>query len=968
MAPMGLVFPFRWFANPAVRSGLLLVWGLVLAGALVSAQTPSGRTSPAAAGTPEAGRQVLLLLQPGYGRPGVDAYVASFVATWRQLGMPVEKVYVEYLDLARNPDPAYRKLSRELLLHKYANRSLDLVVTFQQTPLNFLLEELPTLSPTAPVIASNASISAEQAARSGRRFLRQDVSFDYAGTLDIALKLFPATRRVLVLGGTGVPDLAARRELEALAPRWQGRLQFDYTNELSYEQILLRLAQLPPGTIVLRTTFNRDAAGRTFSSADVGVAFSRVTSVPTFYLFDTRFGVESSVGGMMYAIGTEGERAARLGHDLVQGRLVLQEAVTPLPSRSVPMFDWAQLQRWGADTSALPPDSVIIHRPPSLYEQHRTLALGTSAALLVLSGMVVTLTLQNRRRRRAEKQALDSEASVKMLVEHAPEAIVVYDLDSALCVDANRNAEVLFACPRADILSSDLLRFFAPDAVQPEGMSMRRFLDTTLATLPRGQHVVQECRVRPVAGGADVLCEMNLLQMPSDRRRQLRVSFVDITERRENEARIHRLAFYDPMTDLPNRRLLMDRLAMALHTAQRSGACTAVLFLDLDHFKNVNDASGHAVGDALLLQVAQRLSSLLREQDTVARIGGDEFVILLPHVGEESHSASLVALGVAEKIRKALQQPVELGRQVYASGCSIGVTLLTPQSRSVDDLLREADTAMYRAKAAGRNAIAFYEPAMHAEVQERLALELDLKHAIAAGQLALHLQTQVDAAGRPCGGELLLRWLHPARGYVSPAQFIPLAESTGLILELGHWVLAQGCQMLVTLAQAGHAMPLSINISPRQLRESDFVAQVRRALAESGAPADRLIFEVTEGHLVEDVDKILGRMRELAALGIRFSIDDFGTGYSSLAYLNRMPLYELKIDRSFVQGLPDDLHARGIVETVLSIARNFSLHVVAEGVETQAQADYLLKSGCPSLQGYLYARPVPLQDWLAQQG
>ncbi|MBI2747241.1 MAG: EAL domain-containing protein [Burkholderiales bacterium] len=965
---MGITFPFRCFANPAVRSGLLLVWGLVLAGALVSAQMPPGRTTPAVTGTPEVGKQVLLLLQPGYGRPGVDAYVASFVATWRQLGMPVEKVYVEYLDLARNPDPAYRKLSRELLLHKYADRALDLVVTFQQTPLNFLLEELPTLSPTAPVIASNASISAEQAARSGRRFLRQDVSFDYAGTLDIALKLFPDTRKVLVLGGTGVPDLAARRELEALAPRWQGRLQFDYTNELSYEQILLRLAQLPPGTIVLRTTFNRDAAGKTFSSADVGVAFSRVTSVPTFYLFDTRFGVESSAGGMMYAIGTEGERAARLGHDLVQGRLVLQQAVTPLPSRSVPMFDWAQLQRWGADTSALPPDSVIIHRPPSLYEEHRTLVLGTGAALLVLSGMVVTLTLQNRRRRRAEQQALDSEASVKMLVENAPEAIVVYDLDSGLCVEANRNAEVLFACPRAEILRSDLLRFFAPDAVQPDGMSVRRFLDTTLATLPRGQHVVQECRVRPVAGGADVLCEMNLLQMPSDRLRRLRVSFVDITERRENEARIHRLAFYDPMTDLPNRRLLMDRLAMALHTAQRSGACTAVLFLDLDHFKNVNDASGHAVGDALLMQVAQRLSSLLREQDTVARIGGDEFVILLPHVGEESHPASLVALGVAEKIRKALQQPVALGRQVYASGCSIGVTLLTPQSRSVDDLLREADTAMYRAKAAGRNAIAFYEPAMHAEVQERLALELDLKHAIGAGQLALHLQTQVDATGRPCGGELLLRWLHPARGYVSPAQFIPLAESTGLILELGHWVLAQGCQMLVTLAQAGHAMPLSINISPRQLREPDFVAQVRRALADTGAPADRLIFEVTEGHLVEDVDKILARMRELAALGIRFSIDDFGTGYSSLAYLNRMPLYELKIDRSFVQGLPDDLHARGIVETVLSIARNFSLHVVAEGVETQAQADYLLKSGCPSLQGYLYARPVPLPDWLAQQG
>jgi len=939
-----------------------LLWAGLLA--FASGAAPAQTLPDQAAGS----KEVLLLLQPGYGRPGVDAYVASFVATWRQLGMPVEKVYVEYLDLARNPDPAYRKLSRELLLHKYANRSLDLIVTFQQTPLNFLLDELQSLSPGAPVIASNAAISPRQARASGRHFLRQEVSFDYAGTIDIALKLFPATRKVLVLGGAGAVDLAARRELEALAPRWQGRLQFDYTNELTYEQILQRLAQLRPGTIVLRTTFNRDAAGKPFSSADVGVEFSRVTSVPTFYLFDTKFGVESSVGGMMYAIGAEGERASRLGYDLVHGSLQLSESVTLLPGRSVPMFDWAQLQRWGADTSVLPPDSIIVHRPPSLYEEHRNVVLATGAALFVLSGLVVALTLQNRRRRVAERQARMSEASVKMLVEHAPEAIVVYDLQAHRCVEANRNAERLFACPREEILRSDLRRFFAPDPAQPAGLSIGRFLDDTLASLTPGQHVVQECRVRPVAEGRDVLCEMNLLQMPADHHRQLRVSFVDITERRENEARIHHLAFYDPMTDLPNRRLLMDRLAMALHTAQRSDACTAVLFLDLDHFKNVNDASGHAVGDALLQRVAQRLRSLLREQDTVARIGGDEFVILLPHVGSDTHEAGLVALAVAEKIRKALQQPVELDRQVFASGCSIGVTLLTPLSRSVDDLLREADTAMYRAKASGRNAIAFYEPAMHAEVQERLALEQDLKHAIGAGQLAMHLQTQVDAAGRPCGAELLLRWLHPVRGYVSPAQFIPLAEATGLILELGHWVLAQGCRMLVTLARAGHDMPISINISPRQLREHDFVAQVRRVLADTGAPADQLIFEVTEGHLVEDVDKMLARMHELAALGIRFSIDDFGTGYSSLAYLNRMPLYELKIDRSFVQGLPDDVHARGIVETVLSIARNFSLHVVAEGVETQAQADYLRKSGCSSLQGYLYARPVPLETWLAQQG
>jgi EAL domain-containing protein (putative c-di-GMP-specific phosphodiesterase class I) len=319
-----------------------------------------------------------------------------------------------------------------------------------------------------------------------------------------------------------------------------------------------------------------------------------------------------------------------------------------------------------------------------------------------------------------------------------------------------------------------------------------------------------------------------------------------------------------------------------------------------------------------------------------------------------------------EKIRGELVQPFEVDGQPCTSSGSIGVTLLSPQSRSEDDLLREADTAMYRAKAAGRNSIAFYEPTMHAEIQQRLSLEVDLKQAIAEGQLEMYLQSQVDAAGRACGGELLMRWKHPQRGFVSPAQFIPVAESTGLILELGEWVLAQGCDMLNTLAQAGHEIALSINVSPRQFRQADFVQRVRDALQRSGAPAGRLILEVTEGLLIEEMEAVIARMHELTGLGIRFSIDDFGTGYSSLAYLNRMPLYELKIDKSFVQGLPDDANAQGIVQSILSMARHFSLHVVAEGVETQAQADYLTHHGCNSLQGFLYSRPIPLKQWLGQ--
>jgi diguanylate cyclase (GGDEF)-like protein len=936
-----------------------------LLAATVNIHAQSATAQPVISAKLDASRHVLMLLQTGYGNRGVDTYVAGFMARWRQLGMSTESLHVEYLDLARTPGPQYRRHVRDMLLDKYAGKKIDLIVALQQPALDFLMQELKPLSPGAPVIAAIAAITPQMAATSGRHFLQQNVSVDFNGTLDIALRLLPDTHHVVLLGGAGAADLAVLREFQALAPRWQDRLSFEYTDQLTAEQINQRLAQLQRGSIVLQTVFNQDASGKAFDSPEMRVMFSRITPVPTFSLYAINLGIGDDVGGMLWANATEGESAAETGIALIQGRRQLTDAITPLPSKSVPMFNWAQLQRWGADTSVLPPASVIINKQPSLWEEHREVAISTTAALLLLLSLVLALALQNKQRRSAERKARESEASVKLLVEHAPEAIAVYDMDTRLCVDANKNAEILFACSRQELLQSRIGRFSAPDDEQPDGMPDTRVLARSIAMLEQGEHLVLERTIRPLSG-KDVLCEVHILKLPTLAQRLLRVSYIDITERRENEDRIHRLAFYDPMTDLPNRRLLMDRLGMALHTAQRSNEFGAVLFVDLDHFKNVNDAHGHAVGDSLLQNVAARLRILLREEDTVARLGGDEFVILLPRLGTNRHDCGLVALGVAEKIRESLQQSVELEGRVCITGGSLGVTLLTPQGQSADDLLREADTAMYRAKEAGRNGIAFYEPEMQAEVQERLALEVDLKKAITDGQLSMHLQTQVNANGTACGAELLMRWQHPVRGFVSPAQFIPLAESTGLILALGDWVLTQGCQMLVTMARAGHDLPLSINISPRQFRDAGFVERVRQALDDSGAPAHKLIFEVTEGLLIEDMDKMLARMNALAGMGIRFSIDDFGTGYSSLAYLNRMPLYELKIDKSFVQGLPDDANARGIVQSILSMANHFSLHVVAEGVETQAQADYLVLNGCTTLQGYLFARPMSLENWLKQ--
>ncbi|MDQ2822697.1 MAG: EAL domain-containing protein [Pseudomonadota bacterium] len=433
-------------------------------------------------------------------------------------------------------------------------------------------------------------------------------------------------------------------------------------------------------------------------------------------------------------------------------------------------------------------------------------------------------------------------------------------------------------------------------------------------------------------------------------------------------ASIHQLAFYDMLTGLPNRRRLMDRLDALVAPDRADRTLGAVLYLDLDKFKDVNDARGHAIGDALLGHAAARLSAAIGPGDMVARIGGDEFVVLLEELDAHPDTAAELALAMAVTVRAALAVPLDLEGQVYHTRASIGVVVALPGGSSAHDLLREADVAMYHAKSSGRDGVALFAGAMLADTQDKLMLERDLAQAMTNGELAMHLQLQVDHAGVPAGAELLMRWRRADGTMVAPDKFIPVAETSGLIVPLGHWVLREACAAWLVLAQAGHAMPLSINVSPLQFRQPDFVEQVEAVLAATGVPPQQLIFEVTEGLLIEDIDQALSRMNTLATLGIRFSIDDFGTGYSNLAYLTKMPLYELKIDKSFMHATPHDAGGTAIVQSILSMASHLGLRVVAEGIELQEQAHYLAAHGRPFMQGYLFHRPMPLAQVIAHLG
>ncbi len=439
----------------------------------------------------------------------------------------------------------------------------------------------------------------------------------------------------------------------------------------------------------------------------------------------------------------------------------------------------------------------------------------------------------------------------------------------------------------------------------------------------------------------------------------------DVTEHKAVEEEIQHLAFSDTLTQLPNRRMLLDRLQQALASSTRSGRDGALLFIDLDDFKTLNDTLGHDVGDLLLQQVAQRLVGCVREGDTVARLGGDEFVVMLEDLNDLPQEAATQAEVVGEKILAALNQPYLLAGHQCHSTPSIGVALFADHDDSVDELLKRADLAMYQAKAAGRNTLRFFDPKMQAMIMARAALEAELRQGIQEEQFLLYYQPQVDFDGRTTGAEALLRWQHPERGLVSPAEFIPLAEDTGLILPLGHWVLVSACRQLAAWAAVPESdrLTLAVNVSSRQFRHQDFVDQVLSVLDRTGADPHKLKLELTESLLLDDVEGIIDKMNALKARGVSFSLDDFGTGYSSLAYLKRLPLYQLKIDQSFVRDVLTDPNDAAIARTIVALAKSMGLVVIAEGVETEAQRDSLASHGCHAYQGYLFSRPLPLADF-----
>ena len=605
------------------------------------------------------------------------------------------------------------------------------------------------------------------------------------------------------------------------------------------------------------------------------------------------------------------------------------------------------LQRWGANT------------PPLQMPERVWWLLSMLSALLLLALLGAWWLKKQVAEKTRHLQA--SEERLSTILNSVDAHIYIKDTKGRYQY-LNRKVAELFGCSVEQALGRRDDAFF--DAATSANLQQN-----DQRVLQQGQRIVEEERNCSLDGQQ---CHTYLsVKMPlRDAKGKIYALCgisTDITEHKQQQQEIHQLAFYDALTGLPNRRLLLERLQHAVALNQRQPQQGALLFIDLDHFKDLNDSLGHAMGDKLLQLAAQRLQQHLRKIDTLARLGGDEFVVLLTDMHPDAELAIQKAGLIADKIVQLMAEAFMLQERPYSLSASVGVVMFS-DGCNADELLQRADLAMYDAKERGRNGVRFFNQQMQAEVSARTELATGLRQAMAQQQFVLHFQPQIQG-DTIVGAEVLLRWQHPDKGLVAPGLFIPVAESSGQILQIGRWVLQQACMQLAEWARHSDTASwyLAVNVSARQLHDVHFVDEVKKALRDNGAVAENLVLELTESQLLQDIDTVIHKMQQLTALGVRFSLDDFGTGYSSLSYLKRLPLSQLKIDRSFVRDILTDANDKAIIKTILALGQSLELAVIAEGVETEPQYQKLLQLGCQQFQGYLFGKPVALAEFAKAQ-
>ena len=577
---------------------------------------------------------------------------------------------------------------------------------------------------------------------------------------------------------------------------------------------------------------------------------------------------------------------------------------------------------------------------------------------------VVFIARDRSARVQAEEALRESEVRFRTLLRDIPSISVQGYRADGTAVYWNHAAERIYGYTAEEALGRTLFDLIIPPEMRPGIREAVAQMFATTVPIPASELRLQHKNGTPV----DVFSSHAYVHVPGSEPEIFCID-IDISGRKAAEEEARYLTFYDALTGLPNRRLLTDRLEQIIVGGTRTGLYAAVLLIDVDHFKVLNDSRGHDAGDQILVAMAQRLCDCVRPQDTVSRPGGDTFIIVLSSLSAEKADAATQVQALGGRILQCLETPYQLRQEEHRLSASIGAVLIAPgQSTTVNELLQHADLSMYQAKEAGRNTLRFFDPEMQASIHQRLLLQTDMYRGLREQEFELFYQVQVNADGQATGAEALVRWRHPDKGLIPPNLFIPLAEETGQIFALGHWVLATALrQQAQWRATPGReALSMSINVSAHQFRQERFVDEIRELLAASGADPGHIKLELTESLLLQDVEEVIVTMQALRTLGLRLSLDDFGTGYSSLGYLKRLPLDQIKIDQSFVRNIIHDTRDAAIAQSIITLAHNLNMEVLAEGVETEAHYHFLLECGCRAFQGYLFGRPQPLADFQHQ--
>lgn len=909
-----------------------------------------------------------------------DNQVQGIMDAYKKAGVE-PNFHIEYLDWKKNPTKESLSLLYQLFHVKYAKQTIDIIMTTDDVALEFALTYRKEIFSSAPVVFSGVFPESMARLTRGQRGVTgiQEVT-DSSGTLELIKTFKPQLQKIYLIFDNTESGLAAREPLERAVNNLNPKVTAFALNNASYQEIIDLLRTAPDNSAVLMATYSSDKNGVIKELERYVQLFSEHSRIPIFVLYDFEVG-SGAVGGSVVSGFRQGQSAAQLGLRILNGENpnLVVAADSPEP---VITLDYQQMQRYNLPLNKIPPGSEVINSPQSFYQRNKMIIWTTWTIFCFMAMAIIILILNIRQRRAAEARLKQSNeeltATYEEIMASQEELQAQYEqlevVGQALCASEERyklsfdgandglwdwdivNDEVFLSDRCSALLGLDTNKLKGFKTLFASGISsayITRRIEEHL--VGRSDYFICEYIATSTHEDRWLLCRGKAL-FEGDQPTRMAGSMTDITARKRDEAQINHLAFHDQLTGLWNRGALQEKLDTMLNGASDSNFA-AILFIDIDNFKIVNDTYGHAFGDKILVVIGGMLTQIVQDTESyVIRMGGDEFVVILLDINNKTEAAAF-----AQKICDLFLTPLQVeGNQLYVS-FSIGLTLYPDDGSTAEKLLKNADFAMYQAKEQGKNQYIFFDQSMEVALRQRVLLETNLRAAVTNQQLRLWYQPFVQVGtGRIIGFEGLLRWYSADNGIIAPSQFIGLAEKTGLIISIGRQVILDACAFIARLQADGYYnLTVTINISVVQLIEEDFVDSVRAIIAKTGVSPRCLGFEITESVFMEHSKVFIDKLKVLKEMGITILLDDFGSGYSSLKYLDNLPIDVLKIDKSFIDGLNDDGDRKQLVEVILTLARQIHVTAVAEGVETEKQLARLAAYQCEVVQGYLFSKPVP---------